>query len=319
MTRPTIAVYAITKDESARLARMLKSTEGADLVVVCDTGSSDDSIQVARDFGAQVHQITVKPWRYDTARNVAMALIPDNIDLCMRLDTDELLCAGWREAIDRAYDPKVPRYQYLQITEGTWWHKVLRNDLHRRHGFFWRYPTHEILDGPHTAKFLDDLWVDHLTDLSKPRPNLDILHAEVLRDPFDTRMAFYYARELVGFGMRDEARTQLQRFIAMDHAWATEKGEAYRLYAQLDNNPEHWLWKAIAEDSLRREPFADMARLFHRQGQIGKAAAMYAIASSRTDVKRYITSYDCWGEPWDDFGRELGLLPERNSDETPQP
>ena len=63
-----VSVCIITRDESQKLARCLESLKSLQglmaEVLVLDTGSSDDSIQVAERFGAKVYQ---QAWRGDFA------------------------------------------------------------------------------------------------------------------------------------------------------------------------------------------------------------------------------------------------------------
>ena len=62
----TLSVILIVKNESAVLAQCLDSVAGiADEVVVCDTGSTDDTVAVAQRLGAKVFHI---PWENDFAR-----------------------------------------------------------------------------------------------------------------------------------------------------------------------------------------------------------------------------------------------------------
>ena len=69
---PRLSVCMITRNESADLARCLSSAKGlADELVVVDTGSTDDTIAIARSFGAHVIE---HAWRHDfaEARNVSL-------------------------------------------------------------------------------------------------------------------------------------------------------------------------------------------------------------------------------------------------------
>lgn len=53
---------------------------------------SDLSVLTARvDAGCIVHPATIDPWRFDTARNLALDLLPDTVDWCITLDADEVL------------------------------------------------------------------------------------------------------------------------------------------------------------------------------------------------------------------------------------
>jgi glycosyltransferase involved in cell wall biosynthesis len=110
--RPKIAVYALALDEEGHADRFLESCDKADCVVVADTGSSDRTVEILTQRGARVFPISVKPWRFDLARNAALALVPAGVDICVSLDLDEVLLPGWREALDESFAADVSRYRY---------------------------------------------------------------------------------------------------------------------------------------------------------------------------------------------------------------
>jgi Flp pilus assembly protein TadD len=85
----TLSVILIVKNESAVLAQCLDSVAGiADEVVVCDTGSTDDTVAVAQRHGAKVFHI---PWENDfaSARNASIAHASG--DWLFHMDADEVL------------------------------------------------------------------------------------------------------------------------------------------------------------------------------------------------------------------------------------
>ena len=77
-----VAVYTIALNEAANAQRWADSAADADYRIVADTGSSDDTVERLTRAGVTVHQIAIRPWRFDDARNAAMALIPDDVDVC---------------------------------------------------------------------------------------------------------------------------------------------------------------------------------------------------------------------------------------------
>ncbi len=79
----------IVKDEADRLTDCLASVRGiADEIVVCDTGSVDATISVAKGFGAQVSSI---PWEDDFAAARNESIRRARGDWLLHLDADEAL------------------------------------------------------------------------------------------------------------------------------------------------------------------------------------------------------------------------------------
>ena len=67
-----ISLAMIVKDEQATLAHSLESVSRlVDEMIIVDTGSSDGTIDIAKNFGAQVHHFK---WRDDfaAARNESL-------------------------------------------------------------------------------------------------------------------------------------------------------------------------------------------------------------------------------------------------------
>lgn len=83
----TIAAAMIVRDEEAHLGRCLASLRPmCDEIVVVDTGSRDRTIEIARQFGAQVHE---HPWtnNFAAARNSALSYV--EADWAFTIDADE--------------------------------------------------------------------------------------------------------------------------------------------------------------------------------------------------------------------------------------
>ena len=86
-----VAAYAIALNEEKHAQRWADTTKDADFRLVCDTGSTDKTVEILRSNGITVYEISVKPWRFDVARNTAQSLLPADIDVCLSLDLDETL------------------------------------------------------------------------------------------------------------------------------------------------------------------------------------------------------------------------------------
>ena len=77
MNHYRICVYAISKNEEHFAKTWMESMSEADQVIVLDTGSTDGTVEQLQACGAEVHTAHIEPWRFDTARNRSLSLVPD--------------------------------------------------------------------------------------------------------------------------------------------------------------------------------------------------------------------------------------------------
>jgi glycosyltransferase involved in cell wall biosynthesis len=90
--RVTVSLVMIVRDEEANLAACLGSARGLfDETVVVDTGSTDQTVKVARSFGARVFRFA---WcdDFSAARNFSLDQV--RTDYVFRLDADDRIPAG---------------------------------------------------------------------------------------------------------------------------------------------------------------------------------------------------------------------------------
>mgnify|MGYP003349482436 CR=1 FL=1 len=78
-----IAVYTIAKNEAKHVKRWAEATKGADVQIVLDTGSDDNTYDLLLQYGIEAHRANLSPFRFDTARNMALDLIPADVDVCV--------------------------------------------------------------------------------------------------------------------------------------------------------------------------------------------------------------------------------------------
>ena len=271
-----ICVYAISKNEEQFVERFCASAKDADLILIADTGSTDNTAVKAAECGAVVHDIFISPWRFDMARDTALALIPRDIDVCISLDLDEVLEPGWREEIERVWElGKTTRLRYMF----DWGHNIRfkYEKIHARIGYRWHHPVHEypVPDGRITEVYADTdrLLVSHHPDPTKSRGQyLDLLRMAVKEDPRCPRNAFYFARELTFYHLWDEAIDRLNHYLAMPEAtWQNERCYAMRLLADsFQAKGDYWTamqWarRAAAEAPHTREPWVKLAELAYMQ------------------------------------------------------
>jgi tetratricopeptide (TPR) repeat protein len=303
-----VAVYTVALNEADHVARWAESAKDADMRFVLDTGSSDDTEVQCYQQNVAVARCSVRPWRFDDARNAALAMLPANIDMCISLDMDEVLLPGWREALESA--PPADRHTHTLVTGEV---AFAAERCHSRFNWRWQYPIHEIIQwtGEGVPKVADGGFViKHQPDNSKSRGQyLDLLARAAAENPDDARLAHYYGRELFFRGKWALARELLMRHINMPSSlWADERCQSYRYLAKMDYHPERWLLKAAAEAPHRREPWVDLAKFYQGEGRMQEAAGMAQRALSidaELRPKAYMSENDAWDDAF--VGQFLGL------------
>jgi tetratricopeptide (TPR) repeat protein len=124
---PTIGLSMIVKNEAQTLGPCLQSVSGiVNQIVVADTGSTDGSSTIARQFGATVVSV---PWadHFANARNAALELM--QTDWVLVLDADEELDHGARHQIPKLLTANaggylVPIHNYIPTVVGRGWDRV---------------------------------------------------------------------------------------------------------------------------------------------------------------------------------------------------
>ena len=241
----------------------MDSMSEADDICVLDTGSTDDTVERLKARGAHVEQKIIAPWRFDVARNKSLKLIPKNADICCCIDLDEQFQPGWREKLERAWQPDTTRARYRYTwsflpdgREGCvfWTDKIHKNGCYR-----WVNPVHEVLqytgDGGEHFVDAEGVQLDHHPDPSKSRGQyLPLLELAVREDPQNDRNRHYLGREYMFRGDWAQAVSTLKAHLAMPQAvWRDERCASMRYIARClrhlgrEDEAALWLHRAIAE------------------------------------------------------------------------
>ena len=310
-----IAVYAISKNEAHFVPRFCESAKEADLILIADTGSTDGLPEVAREHGATVHDICITPWRFDLARNAALALIPRDVDVCISLDIDEVLQPGWREEIERVWTGETTRLRYMF----DWGAGIAfyYEKIHARHGYMWHHPCHEypIPNGRITEVWAqtDMLLAVHLPDPTKSRGQyMDLLELSVREDPDCPRNAFYYARELSFNGRWMDSIEAIKNYLDLPRAtWPNERCYAYRTAGRCWEALGNWYeaerayMMAAGEAPNTREPWCEWALLMYRQSRWEECFA-YSMRALKIENREMV--YTCDPTVWGHWPHDLASI-----------
>ena len=317
-----VCVYAICKNEAQFVDRWMDSMAEADQVVVLDTGSEDSTVERLRARGAEVTVERISPWRFDTARNRSLELVPEDADICVCTDLDEVFHPGWRAELERVWTPGTGQVTYRYTwsfrpdgSEGVvfWYEKI-----HARHGYQWVHPVHEVLrwvgeGAPGPMVTAEGIQLDHHPDPAKSRGQyLPLLELSVQEEPGNDRNVHYLGREYMYRGRWDDCIRTLERHLSMPTArWRDERAASMRYIAKSywrkgePAQARDWYLQAIVEAPHLREPYMDLALMLYEQGEWEGVLYFTACALAITRRPR---SYICEAESWGSLPHDLRAL-----------
>ena len=310
-----VCVYAISKNEEKFVERWYESMKEADEIYVLDTGSEDNTVKLLKEKGVNVSEEVISPWRFDVARNKSLDLVPEDTDICVCTDLDEVFNSGWRKILEDNY-VKGSRVNYTYN-----WHindkgvadvTFLLNNIHPRENYFWCHPVHEVLtsDKEENIITLKNIVLDHYPDSTKSRSSyLPLLELSVKEDPEDDRNMHYLGREYMYYGMWEECINTLKKHLNLKSAkWNLERAASMRFiarsYINLNNliEAEFWYKLAIKESPNSREGYVELGMLYYSEKRWLDSIS-YLLKSLTIKEKDliYINEVFCWDCTIDDL------------------
>ena len=311
MNKYKICVYAICKNEEKFVERWVNSVKEADEIYVLDTGSMDNTVEELKKRGVIVSQKEINPWRFDVARNLSLDMVPNDADICVCIDLDEVLEVGWRKKLEKIWNIDINRLRYNYN-----WSLDDKNNpivnfyiekIHTRNNYKWIHPVHEVLKytGNGTERFIttDDITVNHYPDNNKSRSNyLPLLELSVKESPNNDRNMHYLGREYMYYGRWNECIDTLINHLNLPSAtWKDERSASMRFIARSYINLKRydearmWLDKAIREAPYLRDPYVERALLEYQLSNY-KEVEKYAkeALKIRKHEKTYINEPFSW-------------------------
>ena len=268
MTQPKFSVASVVRNEAATLPRLLASLSeflkrGGEFIVV-DTGSSDNTVQVARDGGATVYEEGPrfhytcdestardindkfvaggegpiikdgdKFFAFDKARNYAMGLAKN--DFLATPDADEqwtvLNIDRINELIDEGYEKFYVDFVFSHFADGKP-SVAFRADtrFYDRRRITWKGIIHETMQHKGELKTAvlpkDVAYLEHFQNKETDRSRyLSGLAWACHDEPGNDRNSHYFARELMYKGRYRSAIQEFMRHIGMN-GWPDERGQS---------------------------------------------------------------------------------------------
>lgn len=260
MSRPFVSVCMIVKNEERTLLRCLESLVGVhDELIIVDTGSRDQTVEIAKDFGARVEPFE---WADDfaAARNHACSYASG--EWIFMVDGDEFLSpkgsgtrlVGLLERVPDRIDKLL--IEQRTVFEGESIVSVMVDRIYRnRPDLRWKYRIHEVIETPkERTAMTNDVYLRH-EPAAKRRGDMRVseereamylraLALDIEEHANDPRPSFYLASTLYGAGRYEEARDAYERYFDLSEG----QEPARRAVAFRDAS----IVAGALDDSLRR-------------------------------------------------------------------
>lgn len=294
-----IAVYTIALNEEQFVERWYNSVKDADYILIADTGSTDRTVEIAKSLGINVYNISIKPWRFDTARNTALSLLPDDMDLCVSLDMDEVISENWREELEKMTGNQITYVFNNDHKE----YSFVNNRIHSRHGYRWHYLMHEAIIADRIepeVEFCYGIEVTHIPDRNKPRNQyLDLIKAALDENPTIARYYKYYTDALVSLDRFEEAEEYYLKMLEIPGFSSSDSAHVYRILSRIipDKFGEYMLC-CLGVAPHRREPHYYIAKWYSENNRwedcLSWCERALEIKHITVDIFK---DNDAWGEP----------------------
>jgi glycosyltransferase involved in cell wall biosynthesis len=213
-----LSLAMIVKNESRCLARCLQSVKGiADEIVIADTGSTDETMSIAREFGAKILNFA---WVSDFAAARNFGLDQTAGEWVLVLDADEWLSEKLGKEILLFVRGKPMVGLVKQVNDFRRNRQTFRSQcfVPRLFPCGARYEgrIHEQLISPFPRAHLGgELWHDGYLEIqNRTERNVSLLTAELERDPDSAYFLFQLAKEHNSIGHPEKAHGCLQKAFA---------------------------------------------------------------------------------------------------------
>ncbi len=315
MKKLKICVYAISKNEEKFVDTWVNSMSEADEIYVLDTGSTDKTVQLLKKRNVKVFEKEIIPWRFDVARNESLKLVPDDTDICVCTDLDEVFIKGWRKTLEENYKEGYRvnyTYNWYINDKGIPEVTFLLNNIHPKKDYYWLHPVHEVLTKKTEEKVqtLESIILNHYPDRTKSRSSyLPLLEMSVKEDPEDDRNMHYLGREYMYYRMWDKSIETLKKHLELKTStWNLERAASMRFigrcYTALNNieEAEKWYKLAIEESPLLRDGYVELAMLYNKEKRYLESInyLIKALTIKEKD-KIYINETFSWDNTIDDL------------------
>ncbi|MEH7125681.1 glycosyltransferase family 2 protein [Bacillus sp. JJ1773] len=222
---PNISLVMIVKDEEEHLNACLDSAKNyVSEIVIVDTGSTDNTIEIARDYGAKVYEYT---WTNDFAAARNFALSKSMSDWNLILDADERIMSWDKDKVNsllqgKHFIGKVNiKSNFLQNNEERYSQIFVSRLLPK--GIYYSGRIHEqaVSDLPRIDLPIDLFHAGYF-QTDKSERNLAILKEELSKDPNNAYILYQLARQYKTMNLYEETASFFRKSYQ-----AADRSEGY--------------------------------------------------------------------------------------------
>lgn len=305
----TISLAMIVKNEEDVLARCLDSVQSiVDEIIIVDTGSSDQTIAIAKRYSDKVFSYA---WKDDfaDARNYAFSLA--TMEYTMWLDADDVIpekeaqkLLELKKSLSSETDLVMMKYHTGFDAQGhpnfTYYReRLMKTSQHYR----WEGVIHEAITPRGNLLYSDIAIVHKKVKPTDPDRNLHVfeqlIHKGQLLSP---REQYYYARELYYHQRYHDAIQQFTLFLNGHKGWVENCIDACRLKSECQKmigrteDALHSLFQSFLYDVPRAETLCAIGAIFVEQQQYHLAIYWYeqALKCKRNDESGAFIQPDCY-------------------------
>ncbi len=294
---PKLSVCMIVRDEEEILPRCLKSVQDvADELIVVDTGSKDNTISIAKDFGAKVFHFK---WCDDFAAARNEYLKHATGDWILVIDADEELLSDSKAYLRDALLRPTVIYYLIKCDNGpeclgprfTWFDRLFRRHPKVRY----HRPCHAGVDGtieslilaePRWQKqFEPNIIIRHYGYEPSKMPakwdrRLRIIKSYLRKNPNDGYLLARLGEAYFGLGCYDEAEVCLKKAVDIDSDSSETNyslGVTLQKQGKLDEAIQYY-HKAIANDPGLSDAYGNLGSIYIQKGMFDSAISVLKTA-----------------------------------------
>lgn len=239
-----ISAVIICKNESLCIEKMLKSIQLVDEIIICDTGSTDNTIEIAKKYTDKIYNFT---WIDDfwAARNYAKQFATN--DWILSIDCDEEIQIWWIEKIKEILSIN-NEIDWLYINMWNWasWNceaiRIFNKELN------WKWKIHECISVTNAlSSWVTIKYGRSPTHDEDPYLDLRIMETVAIEETYNTRNLFYLAREYYYLKEYDKAESVYIKYLSLNSSFFNEVTDAYYMLAKIYWENWKWQWELSRE------------------------------------------------------------------------